>query len=226
MVIPSQLGINNISKPERVERWQRLPVVGCWVTGINQQLLKWPKFIAEIPRTFRQVVFLASKPVAVFTRVLFLAPCNTFVLALFHLAYIDFSFLCFPGCSLEMMRVFCCCFFFRKNLISFPICGWWDPAGPRSARSEQLTPKITMLPLSSPLPDYWAHGMWFFYLQIKFWIFTHLRVVDKKDFLVYLTITVSCSVNSWLHPTTCGKLRDGDHPSWAAPLWCFPSFPT
>lgn len=68
--------------------------------------------------------FWQSSLFAVFVLVLFSALCNTFVLALFHLTRIDFFSCCFLGCSWEMMQGFCCCFWFFKNLISFPICVW------------------------------------------------------------------------------------------------------
>lgn len=53
--------------------------------------------------------------------------------------------------------------------------------------------------------------MCFLCLQIKIWIFTHLRVVGKKDVLVYPTITVF------------SQLMASSHHLWATEGWRPPS---
>lgn len=55
--------------------------------------------------------------------------------------------------------------------------------------SWELPSKVTALPLRSSLPKPLAHGMRLLYPKIKFWIFTYLRVIGKKDVLVYPAIT-------------------------------------
>lgn len=72
-------------------------MVGCWVTGSNQQLLKWPRFIAEIPRTSRQVVFLAIKPVCSFPSGFILGSLQHLCSRPFLFDIYRFFFPLFPG---------------------------------------------------------------------------------------------------------------------------------
>lgn len=101
-------------------------MVGCWVTVSNQHLLKWPEFVAAVPKTFRQGFFWQPDLFAVLIMVLSSAPCNTFALALFHLTYIDF-FPLFPRQQLgnDAAVVVVVVFFFKKKLISFLMFVWW-----------------------------------------------------------------------------------------------------